>query len=81
MPYTVLLNPNGGYPEGWQKITDEGAHIIWDAYKKVNPYGHQTIDRREERGGFMYTSEIEDFILNGQLPSDFDWKAYIFKED
>ena len=73
--YTVLINPNGGYAEDRVKITEEGAKLIWAAYVKL--YGHcQTMERREERGGIAYTSEIEYWKSRGALPADFDWTKY-----
>lgn len=73
--FTVMLNPKGGYPEGYAKINQIGAHLIWGAYVKL--YGnYQTIHQREKRGGIAYTSEIDYYIKKGLLPNDFNWEIY-----
>lgn len=76
--YTLL----GEQPKEWPrehpriKINNEGANIIWAAYHKL--YGNcQTMDRREDRGGIAYVSEIDHFKKAGALDKDFDYKNYL----
>jgi hypothetical protein len=80
MEYRILLDRKQiGKKNGIGYITLEGALIIWEAYKKLNPYTSQTMNRREERGGVCWLSEIKLFKDQGFLPYDFDWTAYMIR--
>lgn len=58
------------------KISEAGALIIWAAYVKL--YGNcQTMQRREERGGIAYLSELDHFKKQGALDKDFDYTKYL----
>lgn len=67
---------------GWQreqelrhKVSEQGALLIWAAYHKL--YGNcQTMERRQERGGIAWVSEIAGWIERGALPKGFDWTQY-----
>ncbi|MBO0947330.1 hypothetical protein [Fibrella forsythiae] len=77
--YRVIVNPKGGYSDEKVRISEEGALLIWAAYTKL--FGRaQTMERRESRGGICYTSEINQWKKDGQLPADFDYTAYIVDE-
>lgn len=79
MNYRILLdNKVVGQKNGICYINEEGARIIWEAYKKMNPYGTtQSMERREQRGGVCWLSEISLFKEKGLLPKTFDLTNYI----
>jgi len=57
-------------------ITEEGALILWSVYEKLNPHANQSMERREERGGICWLSEINWWKKQGALPQDFNWEDY-----
>lgn len=61
-------------------ISDAGAMIIWDAYLLNFPGATQTMQRRNERGGIAWLSEIESWKKQGLLPTDFNYKDYVINE-
>lgn len=78
--YRILLDRKVlGRANGIGYITEEGAKVIWEAYEKMNPYGTQTMERREERGGICWLSEIRLFKEKGFLPADFNWTNYMVR--
>ena len=78
MEYRILLDRKEiGRKNGIGYITEEGALIIWSAYMKMNPYGTQTMERREERGGICWLSEIRLFKDQGFLEESFNWTDYM----
>ena len=74
--YHILLDEkHTGMRTGLATISEEGALIIYAAYIKL--YGtYQSMDKREERGGICWLSEINGWINDGHLPKDFNWKKY-----
>ena len=77
--YTLLLDEkHTGMLTGRFKISKEGADIIWAAYISMWG-GSQTLDQRENRGGFMWLSEVKGFIESKYLDKDFDYKQYEVK--
>ena len=80
MEYRILLDRKVlGRANGIGYITEAGAKIIWEAYVKMNPYGTQTMERREERGGVCWLSEIRLFKEQGFVPEDFNWTNYMVR--
>lgn len=76
--YTLLGEPGDTYPRERPriKINNEGANIIWAAYYKL--WGNcQTMDKREDRGGIAYVSELDYMKNEGALDKDFDYKNYL----
>lgn len=79
MEYRIILDRKVvGQKNGTGYITEEGAKIIWDAYVKMWG-GSQTMERREERGGIVWLSEIVMFREKGFLPKDFNWMDYMVR--
>lgn len=77
MEYRILLDRGVvGKRDGIGYIREDGAKLIWEAYTKMNPYGAQTMERREERGGLCWLSEIRLFKEQGYLPESFNWTDY-----
>lgn len=65
-----------GICKGYIPINEEGANIIWAAYVKA--FGNcQTMQRREERGGICWMSELDHLKRLGTLNKDFNYKNYI----
>lgn len=59
-------------------INEEGAKIIWKAYS--DQFGDsQSMERREERGGICYLSELRQWIGMGLIPKEFDYKNYLIE--
>jgi len=78
MNYRILLDRKVvGQKNGIGVITLEGAKIIWAAYEKMNPYTSQTMERREERGGICWLSEIKLWKEQKFLPENFNWTDYM----
>jgi hypothetical protein len=79
MEYRIILDRKVvGLKNGTGYITEEGAKIIYDAYVKM--WGcSQTMERREERGGIAWLSEIVMFREKGFLPKDFNWMDYMVR--
>lgn len=79
MEYRIILDRKVvGKKNGIGYITEKGAKIIWDAYVKMCG-GHQSMERREERGGIVWLSEIKMFKEKGFLPQDFNWTDYMVR--
>ena len=74
--YRILLDEkHTGMVSGIGHISEEGAKFIYAAY--ITQFGtYQSMERREERGGICWLSEIKMWIKQGLLPDDFDWKKY-----
>jgi hypothetical protein len=82
MEYRILLDRKVvGQKNGVGYITEQGALLIWEAYKKMNPHAGQTMQRREERGGVCWLSEIRMWREKGFLPDSFDWTDYMVRID
>lgn len=76
-----MLDPNlPGRKDGVVCVSEEGALIIWAAYKANFPSVSQTMERREERGGICWLSEIESWKKSGHLPSDFEYTQYVVSD-
>lgn len=78
--YTIIIDSpiKKGISKGTVSITREGALIIGAAYAKL--YGNtQSMDRREERGGICWLSEIDYWKSQGALDKNFNWKDYEVK--
>lgn len=74
--YHILLDEKHiGMKTGLATISEEGALVIYAVYIKLHG-NTQSMDRREERGGICWLSEINGWIDAGHLPKDFDWKKY-----
>lgn len=72
--YRIILDEKSvGVRSGTAYITEEGAKIIWAA--EMYRF-QQTMERREERGGICWLSEIKWWIKKELLPKDFNWKTY-----
>ena len=79
--YKIMLDPKRpGIKEGTAYISEVGARIIWDAYKSNFPGVSQTMERRNERGGIAWLSEINSWIKSGHLPPDFDLNDYLISD-
>lgn len=79
--YTILLDESrAGVVSGRAKVTEQGAKIIWAAYDSLHGSSTQSMDRREERGGICWLSEINFWKSIGKLPIDFNWKDYEIKQ-
>lgn len=77
MTYRIMIDAKAlGRLDRYEEITEEGAIILWDAYKRAHPGGTQTMERRNERGGICWLSEILHWKAQGFLPKDFDWEKY-----
>lgn len=75
--YRIMIDAKSlGRLDEYVEITKEGATILWDAYQKAHPGGRQTMERRNERGGVCWLSEILDWKTRGFLPADFNWEKY-----
>jgi len=74
--YTIIIDDDRmGVRKSSVKISKEGADIIWKAYS--DQFGHsQSMDRREERGGICWLSELKFWIQQGYIDRDFDYKKY-----
>lgn len=82
MEYRILIDE---FIEGQKSatgyVTSEGALILWSAYKKQNPHTSQTMERREQRGGICWLSEIKQWKEKGLLPEDFDLTNYMTRTE
>ena len=74
--YRILIDERSmGVCDRTVHISKEGAELIYSAY--IALFGNsQTMDMREKRGGICWLSELNGWISQGLLPSDFDWKDY-----
>lgn len=75
--YTIILDDKReGVANGRIKINRDGALLLAEAYEKL--FGKsQTADRREERGGICWLTEIDYFKRRGVLDQDFDYRDYL----
>lgn len=79
--YTILMDTkHNGSVNSRFYITEEGANIIWNAYKTMFRSESQTMDRREQRGGIAWLSEVNMWKEKGYLPTNFDLENYKFIE-
>ena len=78
MPYKIMIDPViVGRQDDVALISEEGAKILWHAYKSKFPSAGQTMERRNERGGICWLSEIKSWAKEGYLPADFDFDEFI----
>lgn len=76
--FKIMLDPKlQGRNDETVFISEAGAKIIWAAYTAMFPGITQTMERRNERGGIAWLSEIEGWKKSGHLPPDFDYMQYI----
>ena len=74
--YTILLDEKvTSMVSGKAYISEEGAKVVHAVYEKLHG-PMQSLERRQERGGVCWLSEIKGWMERGHLPSDFDWKVY-----
>lgn len=77
MVYKIMLDPIVcGRNDQTIYISQEGAEIIWSAYKANFPGQPQTMGQRNNRGGVCWLSEINGWKKSGFLPQDFDYKRF-----
>lgn len=77
--YRILLDRKiVGKCDGVGYIDEEGAKILWEAYCAMflPPNTFETMERREERGGICWLSEIKLFKDKGILDNYFNWTHY-----
>ena len=77
--YTIIIDQKRkGIRTSSVKISKEGAEIIWKAFS--DQFGNaQSMDRREERGGICWLSELNFWIQQGYIDRDFDYRKYEVK--
>lgn len=79
--FKIILDPNRcGSEEGTAYISEAGALIIWAAYLANFPGATHTMERRNNRGGIAWLSEIEAWKSKGYLPPDFDYTQYVVSD-
>jgi hypothetical protein len=79
--YTILLDTkHEGSCNGYATISEDGAKILWAAYVAIFGENNQTMERRQERGGICWLSEIQFFKDRGHLSKDFDYKSYVVED-
>lgn len=73
--YRVLIDRKRiGQVDSILYIDEKEANLLWMAYMKQNPHSTQTMDRREQRGGICWWSEIKMWKKNGSIEPYFKLK-------